>query len=99
MSPFFDTNILLYVYSDADPDKQKRARELYREQALSGAIFAAVGLDLQFASSPPGEMIRTASNSSLDCTHTSQVRVMAPAASIARWECPGAAALDPVGSA
>ncbi len=29
---FFDTNILLYLSSDADPDKQKRARELYREQ-------------------------------------------------------------------
>jgi hypothetical protein len=38
---FFDTNILLYIYSDADPEKQKRARELYREQALSGAILVS----------------------------------------------------------
>lgn len=33
---FFDTNILLYMYSSADPRKQTRARDLYREYALSG---------------------------------------------------------------
>jgi predicted nucleic acid-binding protein len=45
---FFDTNILLYVYSDADPDKQKRARELYREQALSGAILISTQVIQEF---------------------------------------------------
>ncbi len=35
---FFDTNIILYMYTDADPARKKRAEELYREQALSGAM-------------------------------------------------------------
>ena len=45
---FFDTNILLYVYSDADPDKRKRARELYREQALSGTILISTQVIQEF---------------------------------------------------
>ena len=45
---FFDTNILLYIYSDADPGKQKRARELYREQALSGAILVSTQVVQEF---------------------------------------------------
>jgi len=45
---FFDTNILLYLYSDADPDKQKRARELYREHALSGAILISTQVIQEF---------------------------------------------------
>jgi predicted nucleic acid-binding protein len=45
---FFDTNILLYIYSDADPEKQKRARELYREQALSGAILVSTQVVQEF---------------------------------------------------
>lgn len=45
---FFDTNILLYIYSDADPGKQKRARELYRKQALSGAILVSTQVIQEF---------------------------------------------------
>ena len=45
---FFDTNILLYIYSDTEPDKQKRARELYREQALSGAILISTQVIQEF---------------------------------------------------
>jgi predicted nucleic acid-binding protein len=45
---FFDTNILLYIYSDADPDKQKRARELYREHASSGAILVSTQVIQEF---------------------------------------------------
>jgi predicted nucleic acid-binding protein len=30
---FFDTNVLLYMYSKADPDKQARAQELFRSSA------------------------------------------------------------------
>ena len=35
---FFDTNVLLYMYSSADVQKQARARDLYREHSLSGHI-------------------------------------------------------------
>src|SRR5215471_13716372 len=45
---FFDTNILLYVYSDADSVKQKRARDLYREQVLSGAILVSTQVIQEF---------------------------------------------------
>jgi predicted nucleic acid-binding protein len=45
---FFDTNILLYIYSDADPDKRKRARDLYREQALSGALLVSTQVVQEF---------------------------------------------------
>jgi predicted nucleic acid-binding protein len=45
---FFDTNILLYLYSDADPEKQTRARELYREQAMSGVILVSTQVIQEF---------------------------------------------------
>ena len=45
---FLDTNILLYIYSDADPYKQERARELYREQAVSGAILVSTQVVQEF---------------------------------------------------
>ena len=45
---FFDTNIFLYIYSDADPDKQQRARELYRERALSGSILVSTQVIQEF---------------------------------------------------
>jgi len=45
---FFDTNILLYIYSDAAPDKQQRARQLYREHALSGAILISTQVIQEF---------------------------------------------------
>jgi predicted nucleic acid-binding protein len=35
---FFDTNVLLYMYSTAEPEKQLKARELYREFAYSNRI-------------------------------------------------------------
>jgi len=35
---FFDTNVLLYMYSNADLIKQVRAQDLYREYATSGRI-------------------------------------------------------------
>jgi predicted nucleic acid-binding protein len=33
---FFDTNVLLYMYSDSDLRKYERARSLYQEYASSG---------------------------------------------------------------
>ena len=45
---FLDTNILLYIYSDADPHKKERARELYREQAVSGAILISTQVVQEF---------------------------------------------------
>ena len=45
---FFDTNILLYIYTDADPVKQKIARELYRDHALSGAILLSTQVIQEF---------------------------------------------------
>ena len=45
---FFDTNILLYIYSDANADKQKRARELYRDRGLSGAILISTQVIQEF---------------------------------------------------
>jgi predicted nucleic acid-binding protein len=35
---FFDTNILLYMYNEADRGKQTRARALFQEQANNGLI-------------------------------------------------------------
>lgn len=45
---FFDTNILLYIYSDQALEKQKRARELYRERGLSGAILISTQVIQEF---------------------------------------------------
>jgi predicted nucleic acid-binding protein len=45
---FFDTNVLLYLYSRADPAKQKRARELYELHALSGAILVSTQVIQEF---------------------------------------------------
>ena len=45
---FFDTNILLYLYSDADPDRQKRARELFREHAVVGAVMVSTQVIQEF---------------------------------------------------
>lgn len=45
---FFDTNILLYLYSDADPNKQTRARDLYRGHAISGAILISTQVIQEF---------------------------------------------------
>lgn len=45
---FFDTNILLYLYSDADRSKQKRAQELYREHALAGTILISTQVVQEF---------------------------------------------------
>ena len=35
---FFDTNVLLYMYSTAEPEKQLKARELYRQFATTNRI-------------------------------------------------------------
>ena len=45
---FFDTNILLYLYSAADPQKQNRAKALYRQEALSGAILLSTQVIQEF---------------------------------------------------
>jgi len=42
---FFDTNVLLYMYSSADRVKQSRAREFYREYALSGAAHTRTAIE------------------------------------------------------
>lgn len=45
---FLDTNILLYMYSGADAEKQKRARDLYREQVSAGAILLSTQVIQEF---------------------------------------------------
>jgi predicted nucleic acid-binding protein len=44
----FDTNIFLYLYSDGNPEKQKRARDLYREHASPGAILVRTQVIQEF---------------------------------------------------
>ena len=44
----FDTNILLYVYSSADPSKQARALALYREHARDGRILLSTQVIQEF---------------------------------------------------
>lgn len=45
---FFDTNVLLYVYSNADPWKQARAVSLYREHAQDGHILLSTQVVQEF---------------------------------------------------
>ena len=45
---FFDTNVLLYMYSSADARKQARARELYREYALAGRLVLSTQVVQEF---------------------------------------------------
>lgn len=45
---FFDTNIFLYVYSSADPAKQARALELYREHAQEGRLLSSTQVVQEF---------------------------------------------------
>jgi len=45
---FFDTNVLLYMYSSADPVKQSRARALYREYALNSRALLSTQVVQEF---------------------------------------------------
>jgi predicted nucleic acid-binding protein len=45
---FFDTNVLLYMYSSADVRKQTRARDLYSEYALTGRILLSTQVVREF---------------------------------------------------
>ena len=45
---FFDTNILLYLYSDANPEKRDRARDLYRKHGVSGTILVSTQVIQEF---------------------------------------------------
>ena len=45
---FFDTNILLYVYSKADLRKQAKALALYREHALEGRLLLSTQVVQEF---------------------------------------------------
>ena len=45
---FFDTNILLYVYSSADAGKQARALALYREYAQQGRLLLSTQVVQEF---------------------------------------------------
>jgi predicted nucleic acid-binding protein len=45
---FFDTNVLLYMYSTADPGKQARARQLYREYASAGLALLSTQVVQEF---------------------------------------------------
>ncbi len=45
---FFDTNVLLYMYSNADERKQTRARTLYREYAFTGRILLSTQVVQEF---------------------------------------------------
>ncbi len=45
---FFDTNVLLYMYSTAEPEKQLKARELYREFANTNRILLSTQVVQEF---------------------------------------------------
>lgn len=45
---FFDTNVLLYVYSSADPGKQAKALALYREHAQQGRMLLSTQVVQEF---------------------------------------------------
>jgi predicted nucleic acid-binding protein len=45
---FFDTSVLLYMYSSADPRKQARARDLYREYALDNRALLSTQVVQEF---------------------------------------------------
>lgn len=45
---FFDTSVLLYMYSSADPAKQTRARELYREYSGVGRMVLSTQVVQEF---------------------------------------------------
>jgi predicted nucleic acid-binding protein len=45
---FFDTNVLLYMYSHADPRKQALAGALFREHAASGNLFLSTQVVQEF---------------------------------------------------
>jgi predicted nucleic acid-binding protein len=45
---FFDTNLLLYVYSSADPGKQATALALYREYAQQGRMLLSTQVVQEF---------------------------------------------------
>jgi predicted nucleic acid-binding protein len=45
---FFDTNVLLYMYSSADVRKQIRAKDLYREYSLSGRMLLSTQVVQEF---------------------------------------------------
>jgi predicted nucleic acid-binding protein len=69
---FFDTNVLLYMYSAADPCKQLRAQELFEQSARSGEVLLSTQVVQEFytASSrklalPRGE-VRAATAALLD---------------------------------
>jgi predicted nucleic acid-binding protein len=48
MKAFFDTNVLLYMYSSADRSKQGRAQELVREHSLSGGMLLSTQVVQEF---------------------------------------------------
>jgi predicted nucleic acid-binding protein len=48
MKAFFDTNVLLYMYSGADRAKQGRAQELVREHSLSGGMLLSTQVVQEF---------------------------------------------------
>jgi predicted nucleic acid-binding protein len=45
---FFDTNVLLYIYSQADRKKQSRARELFQEHAQNGSLLLSTQVVQEF---------------------------------------------------
>jgi predicted nucleic acid-binding protein len=45
---FFDTNILLYMYSDADASKQRIARQVYRTEVTAGSLLLSTQVVQEF---------------------------------------------------
>jgi predicted nucleic acid-binding protein len=45
---FFDTNVLLYMYSSSNSQKRDRARELYGDYALTGRILLSTQVIQEF---------------------------------------------------
>jgi predicted nucleic acid-binding protein len=69
---FFDTNVLLYMYSDADSRKRDQAKELFAKCASFGGVVVSTQVVQEFFSAGlrkltlPREELRTATNALLE---------------------------------
>lgn len=55
-SAFFDTNVLLYLYSRAEPAKQQRAKDLFREHAFAGSVLISTQVVQEFYAAGSGKL-------------------------------------------
>ena len=48
MRRFFDTNVLVYVFDEAAPSKQRRARELLEQEVAQGRVLLSTQVLQEF---------------------------------------------------